>query len=318
MRKFNFFSILVLLYSSVGFADLEVQTNDSYKLQIGDQLRLSIYAQEDTDRTVTIDGFGDLQYLILGTIHAQGRTIDDLKGELNQKIKAFYEHGMVNVIPISFESQNFNVLGEVQNPGSRPLKGKTMLSEAMSYCGASNFTTIRGKPVEAADLRHAFVVRNGTLLPVNIYELIVNGDMSQDLELADDDSIFIPKNLSRRVAVLGEVHCPGNFPYTYGMTVKKAIGAAGGANREEAPDWAYVYRGSFGNQDKIIVNLQDLLNDRIADLPLQPNDLIYMPKRSNYDPEQVEKMAIQAFVRSPSYTRFISEREAVEAGSSPR
>jgi polysaccharide export outer membrane protein len=288
-------------------AQMDSLYSDDYQLQIGDRLRISVYPEDDCERVVTVDGFGHVQYLLLGSIPAAGRSIDALRSELNEKIKEISRYGIVSIVPESFESQYFTVFGEVKAPGVKSLQGKTMLSEAISRCGGSKYTSFRGKIVEITDLRHAFVARGGELLNVNIYDLVVLGDMSQDIEIIDGDSIFIPNNLSRRVHVLGEVHCSGAYDYKHNMTLGKAIALAGGVSREYAPDWAYIHRGLGMNKEQIVINLQDLFNGRMSDYPLQPNDIVFMPKKSVFSPDEVEKLAMQSFVGAASFANFISE-----------
>jgi protein involved in polysaccharide export with SLBB domain len=83
---------------------------------------------------------------------------------------------------------------------------------------------------------------------------------------------------SRQVDVLGEVQQPGSFPYSDGMTIIQAITLAGGLAETGAPNRTTVTRTVDGQQVVIQVPLGDIQQGRATNVPLLPEDLVFVPK----------------------------------------
>ena len=109
--------------------------------------------------------------------------------------------------------------GHVQVPNI-PVDGRLRLFEALS---------IAKKALPNANLFKSYVVRENALLPVDLYKLIKEGDMQQNIVMRGGDKVYIADPAASTLMVLGEVckervvHVPDGF-----MTLRKAIGEAGG------------------------------------------------------------------------------------------
>lgn len=89
------------------------------------------------------------------------------------------------------------------------------------------------------------------------------------------------------IQVTGAVHKPGIVQYEDGMTVMKAIAAAGGftvyasmrvrlfRDKGGFTELPAPYRVTVGDpKDSVLVNIRDIINGRAPDLQLRPGDLI--------------------------------------------
>ena len=145
-----------------------------------------------------------------------------------------------------------------------------------------NLTSFRDQELvgvgqELADLQRSFVVRDGKCLPVDFTRLLLDGDMSQNIYLQPDDFIYFPALNAQDVYVLGAVTQPRAVPYRTGLTVAGAVaGAYGSLNGARLTHVALV-RGSLSTPQLTVVNLWDVLRGKAADLPVQPNDIVYVP-----------------------------------------
>jgi protein involved in polysaccharide export with SLBB domain len=84
---------------------------------------------------------------------------------------------------------------------------------------------------------------------------------------------------NRNVYVTGEVLRPGAIPLAPGMTAVQAIVQAGGLNQTSKTDEAVVIRQvEKGTPRTIKLRIAEVLQNGEADLPLQPGDVIYVPK----------------------------------------
>ncbi len=82
---------------------------------------------------------------------------------------------------------------------------------------------------------------------------------------------------SRRVSVVGQVVSPGSFPYTPGLTVVDAVAAAKGIDAVNASGDVLVTRMVDGQQVKLAVPLQEIMNGRVPNLLLWPGDVVFVP-----------------------------------------
>src|SRR5688500_19855020 len=58
--------------------------------------------------------------------------------------------------------------------------------------GANQQSNFAYSSEDLADLRRAFIVRRGKLLPVDFYKLLKEGDLYQNIYLEADDFIYMP------------------------------------------------------------------------------------------------------------------------------
>ena len=78
----------------------------------------------------------------------------------------------------------------------------------------------------AASLRSARLSRNGKVQPVDIYELLANGDQRQNVWLQAGDAIYLPDKGSQQIFIFGAVKKAGPMPLTGQLSLAQALAAA--------------------------------------------------------------------------------------------
>ncbi len=270
---------------------------NAYKLQVGDVLEISIYNEEGTSRVVTVDNHGNIDYLLVGTVKAVGRTIAELRNELHEKLREDFRYLVISVVPQHFGGQHFTISGEVNNPGTKPLLGSITLIEALALGGGFKQAEFRYGQVDLEDLQHAFLARNGTYVSANFAKLVLDGDMSQNVAIKDGDFIFIPNGLSKGVFVVGEVIRPSSVDYMHGETLVSAVTKAGGPTFR-AGQWATIIRGSLSTPERLDVNVGQVMQGKAQDVLLKPGDIVYVAPRWLIDMEEMLTAGIRSFVSS--------------------
>lgn len=95
-------------------------------------------------------------------------------------------------------------------------------------------------------------------------------------------SIFIKEYGNKKVFVLGEVKTPGSYelPTESRLTVLEAISLAGGFTAIAATDRTKVIRTVEGKSQSFVVEVSAITKrgEKDKDLPLEPNDVIYVPQ----------------------------------------
>jgi protein involved in polysaccharide export with SLBB domain len=81
-----------------------------------------------------------------------------------------------------------------------------------------------------ADLRGAYVLRNGQAVPVDLYTLVMLRDVRADNAVELGDTLVVPFK-RRSILVQGAVFAPGTYPYNPTYGIEQYLSLAGGPNR---------------------------------------------------------------------------------------
>ena len=76
------------------------RTPDAYELNIGDRIRVESVAEKDLDRELVIQPDGSITLRLLGQVLASGRTVDELRRDLEERYTEFYQEPAVTVTPL--------------------------------------------------------------------------------------------------------------------------------------------------------------------------------------------------------------------------
>jgi polysaccharide export outer membrane protein len=271
-------------------AELLRPSEKVFTLGPGDRLEIEI-AGDPASRTATLVGpDGKIYYQVLPGIDVWGLSLAQAREALEHALADLYrEVPRVTITLREVGSKQVWLLGRLTAPGLYPLTGPTTLLEAIARAGGPAPTpvfatltlggtaTFAGGSDEAADLRNAFVVRGGRLLPVDFSRLLRQGDMAQNIYLEPDDLVYLPSAVSQEVYVLGAVSQPKAVSCTERTTVLGAIAGAGGTIKDAYLSHVAVVRGGVGAPQITVLDYQDIVHGRVPDVRLEPNDIVYVP-----------------------------------------
>jgi len=273
----------------------EHDQDETYRVQIGDVLSISIYGEKRSKIPVRVGASGTLNFLYIQNYPALGKTIPEIKRDLSKKLKKYYKYPVVVITPVEFAGQFYTVIGEVNEPGRKALLGNSTLITAL--CEARGFRTriFRNQTVDLVDYDHSFVSRNGHLVPVDFRKLIVDGDLSQDVRLKQSDYIHIAAQDTMKVFVVGEVYRPATVNFLTPITLADAL-AEGGGLTVRASSRALVIRGSIGCPRWFLIDANRILKGYACDFPLESGDIVYVPPMQFTNLKEYLQGGISAFV----------------------
>jgi polysaccharide biosynthesis/export protein len=167
-----------------------------------------------------------------------------------------------------------------------PVRGRSILPQDL----------IQVTVFEAEELSGAFRVSDAGEIAVPLLgHMAASGHTPRELEQAlaaklratymhnPHVTIEIKEEAPRPIYVLGEVTQPGAFPTAGqdGLTLLRAVTIARGLTPRASHKRAYVIRTMpTGDRLQMTVNLEDMLKGRAADMALQANDVVYVPKNT--------------------------------------
>ena len=257
---------------------IQQESTRTLTLGRGDVITISVYDEADlTISGIPIRPDGRITFPLAGDIQAEGLTVGQLSDSLTEALSKYILTPKVSVIVQEFNSQHYTIFGEVVHPGVFPLKTNVSITEALAVAGGLNKGQFRATSVELADLSHAFIARNGKVLPVDFVRLIRQGDLRYDISLQSGDYIYIPSGLSQEVYILGEVNKPMLFAYREDMPMSRTLAQAEGFTPDADLKRIHIIRGALHNPTVIMINFHEVLKGRAREVPLEPGDIVYVP-----------------------------------------
>lgn len=251
--------------------------SEPYRLGAGDLVEFELLDLPDSRRECTVMPDGLVYFDLLPGTDVSGLTLDEARLRLEKGLSAWYRTPRVAVTLRTAGSRRIWVLGRVNTPGLYPLEQPTTVLEAVARAGGTSSSRMSGTTEELASLRHAFVVRDQELLPVDFQKLFDHGDTSQNIYLQPGDYVYIPSSLNSNLYVLGAVRSPLAVGFASGASVLSTIAAAGGLRPEARGSQVLVIRGSLATPEALVVDVEAMLAGRIPDMPLQALDIVWVP-----------------------------------------
>ncbi|HET6584305.1 MAG TPA: polysaccharide biosynthesis/export family protein, partial [Nannocystaceae bacterium] len=179
--------------------------NDVLTIFVMDHPEMSSQILGPQQAGTTIRKDGHVHLPVIGALPAAGLTVTEFEQRLRDAAAKFVVAPQVSVEITRHESQKFFVLGEVRQPGAFAVDGDTTLLEGLSLAGGAPPT---------ANLTEATVVRNGTILPIDLGAIVERGDTSRNVFMRAGDVVYVPSRADAKVYVLGEVMMPKVVPIT--------------------------------------------------------------------------------------------------------
>jgi polysaccharide export outer membrane protein len=193
----------------------------------------------------------------------------------------------VTVSVAEYRSHPVSVLGAVRNPGVYQVSGKKTLFEVLSLAGglnpdASNRVKItRQKSAGSLPLPNAAPDKSGEFLvgELNVRSVMDAKSPEDNIAVQPNDVITVPK--ADLVYVVGAVRRAGGFPLSEKehISVLQALSLAEGLDRVAGAKNARILRESApgAQRQEVKVNVAKILDGQAQDIPLQANDILFIP-----------------------------------------
>ena len=246
----------------------------SYRVGVGDVLEVETFDQEEVSGEFTIEPSGAIIFPLLGTVPVAGLTPREVAATLERLLETdYYVDVQVKVKVETFASQPVTLLGEVQNPGTFYLEGRTTLTELLSRAGGL-------KPTAGPILELRRVTRvdgEERQLPMTFStSQILSGEAGRDVYLESGDVLSIAAR--KLYFITGEIARPGQYEISLGMTLMQAISQAGGIGKF-ASQALEIHRDVGGEKEVLNFDLSHIRKGRVSDPAILAGDVIYVKRR---------------------------------------
>src|SRR5579872_7433646 len=92
-----------------------------------DSVTVTTIEAEELNKVWHVSSTGDLDFPMVGRIHAEGLTTEGLEKELTEKLSRFIRNPQVTVYISEYRSQPVTITGAVKNPGILQIQGPKTL-----------------------------------------------------------------------------------------------------------------------------------------------------------------------------------------------
>jgi polysaccharide biosynthesis/export protein len=197
----------------------DIQVPADYIIGPGDTLVVQLYGNEPRTYELTVERDGRINFPKLGPVAVSNMTFDSARASIEDHVARQLIGTHVSVTMGALRSIRVFVLGDAEKPGSYTVSGLSTMTNALFVSGGVK---------KIGSLRNIQLKRDGRLITtLDLYDLLLHGDTSNDRHLLPGDVIFIPP-IGPTVAVYGAVHRPAIYELKTETTVAQAIDLAGG------------------------------------------------------------------------------------------
>lgn len=221
----------------------------------------------------TVGGFsvrnGAVNLPDLEPIQIEGLTLIEAQDKLRIEIQKHYQDAELFIAYKDRLRKKVELLGNVAVPAI-PVDGTIRLFEVLTKAGIAR----------DANLFMSYVLRDGRPLPIDLYRLMHEGDMSQNIVMRGGDKIFVANCGDAVVMAMGEVFHPTaiNVPYGF-ITLPEAIVKAGGIPFTGDRNCIQIIRGDFQCPKIYVISWEHIINLPNRSMLLIPGDTIYVSEK---------------------------------------
>ncbi len=232
---------------------INLPTPHNYVLGIGDQLMINIWGASQQTYQLTIDNTGAIYIPSLGPVYIAGMNFDKATSLIKKRLTDIYR-GLSKPNPNTWavvtlsamRAISVNIIGDANAPGTYSLPATATVFNALYLSGG---------PGQNGSFRNIKLIRNGKVIKIiDVYDFLINGSTDGDVQLRDQDVIFIP-TYKERVKTSGNFKRDNLFEMKKGETLSNLIRFAGGFSTDAYKSQLSVYR--LTNKEKEIVDVKE-------------------------------------------------------------
>jgi len=175
--------------AATSLAELTTTSHDaSFIIGNDDLLAINVWKEPELTRSIPVRLDGRISLPLVGEVQAAGRTPLQLEHDIATKLRNYIDQPEVTVMIEKINSQKFNVLGQVMNPGSYSLTLATTVLDGIAAAGGFR---------DFAKQKDIYVLRQDSSggqsrIAFNYKEIIKGKHLEQNIKLEPRDTIVVP------------------------------------------------------------------------------------------------------------------------------
>ncbi|ELA9812830.1 SLBB domain-containing protein [Vibrio parahaemolyticus] len=269
-------------------SDVPVPAN--YTVGAGDEIIVQLFGKENETHRLRVNRAGTINFPSLGPVNVAGMHFSDVRGSLTQRVKEQMIGVRSDISLGELRTMQVFVMGDAYKPGAYTVSALTTISQAIYYSGGFG---------ESGALRDIQLKRDGKIIrKLDMYDLLLKGDASNDVRLLPDDVVLIG-SVNDTVSIEGEINRPAIYEVKAGETYQQLIQMAGGFTANAYVEQLEIKRyASHGAREALTLDFNKT-QDRQS--KVKNGDSIKILKKSE---ELTRYVQIEGDVRHPGYVEW--------------
>ena len=199
--------------------NMNIATPQRYVLGPGDNVIIDVYGASQKTFNAVVSPDGEVTIEDFGPIKVSGLTVEQANAKVRSLLGARYSSSNTKLTVGQTKTMMVNVMGEVKVPGTYTLSAFATVFHALYMAGGIN---------DLGTLRNIKVYRQNRLVTVvDIYDYILNGKLTGNIRLMDNDVIVVGP-YDCLVTISGKVKRPMIYEMKKSESVGSIIKYAGG------------------------------------------------------------------------------------------
>lgn len=275
---------------------------NDYVLGPGDEVRIDVFGAPEYSGDFLLLPDGTISLPVTGRISLAGLTLSGAVQAVSQRYAPYLRSPSISLVPTTLRAVQIGVVGEVGSPGTYTVDVRD--DGVVTFPSVTDALRLAGGITSRADIRQVEIYRpdrfgQTQVLQVNLWELLKEGDLSNDVALRSGDTVAIPvattltpeeaielgnANFSPEeitVYVIGESNSSGPVQVEPNTPLNQVLLAAGGFEVQRADRNAVglIRLNPDGSVERraVDVDLSDGLNDE-TNPPLREGDVIIVSR----------------------------------------
>ena len=244
----------------------DIPVPSEYVVGPGDRLEVQLIGNTRARHSLVVNRDGRIMFPELGPITVAGLRFEEARARIETRVSEQMIGTQATVSIGDLRSIRVYVLGEAERPGSFTVSSLATITNAIFVSGGV-------KPI--GSLRNIQLKRNGQVVKrLDLYDLLLNGDTSDNVRLQPGDVIFIPP-VGSTVGVTGEIRRPAIYELKGESSVADLLHLGGGLTPEADPRLATLQRID-DRRERVVLDV-DLTNPQSRGTSLRTGDLLRIP-----------------------------------------
>ncbi len=269
-------------------SDVPVPAN--YTVGAGDEIIVQLFGKDNETHRLRVNRAGTINFPSLGPVNVAGMHFSDVRDSLTQRVKEQMIGVRSDISLGELRTMQVFVMGDAYKPGAYTVSALTTISQAIYYSGGFS---------ESGALRDIQLKRDGKIIrKLDMYDLLLKGDASNDVRLLPDDVVLIG-SVNDTVSIEGEINRPAIYEVKQGETYQQLIQMAGGFTANAHVEQLEIKRyASHGAREALTLDFNKT-QDRQS--KVKNGDAIKILKKSE---ELTRYVQIEGDVRHPGYVEW--------------
>lgn len=243
---------------------LAAGVGSDYVLGSGDELIIRTWDGIEMEHRGSVDSVGNFHIPKVGSVFLAGSSMANAETKIRNAFRTLYKQFQLSLDIGQLKAIQIYVVGQVAFPGSYQV---SPLATGLSALLAA------GGPTELGTYRKVQIKRNNKVISeLDLYDLIINGDNSADVQLRAGDVIHVPY-AGAKAAIAGGINVPAIYELKTGDSVQNLVEYASGYAATANPSQIMLEKVQDGKYRTVT----SVSNEGAKSLLVTNGDLILVP-----------------------------------------